>query len=40
VKAKFASMAIEIVQLNNFSWNRRLARYGKVGQHEKTVEFF
>jgi pentatricopeptide repeat protein len=33
-------MAPGAVQLDNFSWNRRLARYAKAGQHEKTVEFF
>ncbi len=25
---------------DSFSWNRRLAKYAKAGQHEKTVEFF
>ncbi len=40
VGAKRASMAPGAVQLDNFSWNRRLARYAKAGQHEKTVEFF
>jgi pentatricopeptide repeat protein len=33
-------MAPGAVQLDNFSWNRRLARYAKAGQHEKTVELF
>jgi hypothetical protein len=33
-------MATNIVQLDNFSWNRRLARYVKIGQHEKIVELF
>jgi pentatricopeptide repeat protein len=28
------------VQLDSFSWNRKLARYVKAGQHEKTVELF
>jgi len=40
VGAKLASMAPGAVQLDNFSWNRRLARYVKAGQHEKTVELF
>jgi pentatricopeptide repeat protein len=28
------------VQLDMFSWNRRFARYVKVGQHEKTIELY
>jgi pentatricopeptide repeat protein len=33
-------MAPGTVQLDSFSWNRKLARYVKAGQHEKTVELF
>jgi hypothetical protein len=33
-------MAPGTVQLDIFSWNRRLARYAIVVQHEKTVELF
>jgi len=40
VGAKLASMAPGTVQLDSFSWNRRLARYSKAGQPEKTVELF
>jgi pentatricopeptide repeat protein len=28
------------VQLDCFSWNRRLASYVMAGQHEKTIELF
>jgi pentatricopeptide repeat protein len=40
VRTELASIAPGTVQLDSFSWNRRLARYAKGGQHEKTVEFF
>jgi pentatricopeptide repeat protein len=40
VLAKLASMAPGTVRLDNFSWNRRLVRYVKTGQHEKAVELF
>ncbi len=40
VEAKLAEMAPETVQVNVFSWNRRLARYVKAGQHEKTIQLF
>jgi pentatricopeptide repeat protein len=40
VQAKLASMAPGTVPLDNFSWNRRLVRYVKAGQHEKAVELF
>jgi pentatricopeptide repeat domain-containing protein 1 len=33
-------MAPGTVRLDNFSWNRRLVRYVKAGQHEKAVELF
>jgi pentatricopeptide repeat protein len=33
-------MAPGTVQLDRFSWNTRLARYGKAGQHEKTIALF
>jgi pentatricopeptide repeat protein len=40
VAAKLAAMAPGAVQLDKFSWNRRLARYVKAGQHEKAMELF
>jgi pentatricopeptide repeat protein len=40
VEGKLAEMAPETVQVNVFSWNRRLARYVKAGQHEKTIQLF
>jgi len=40
VASKLVSMAPGTVQLDIFSWNRRLARYARVGQQEKTVELF
>jgi hypothetical protein len=40
VDAKLAAMTPGTVQLDRFSWNRRLARYGKTGQHEKTIALF
>ncbi|CAK9275989.1 unnamed protein product [Sphagnum jensenii] len=33
-------MAPGTVQLDRFSWNARLARCGKAGQHEKTIPLF
>ncbi len=33
-------MAPGSVKLNSFSWSRRLVRYAKARQHEKTVKFF
>jgi hypothetical protein len=38
VGVKLASMAPGTIQLDSFSWNRKLARYVKARQHEKTVE--
>ncbi|CAM6051442.1 unnamed protein product, partial [Sphagnum compactum] len=35
-----AAMAPGTVQLDMFPWNRRLARYVKAGQHEKTIELY
>ncbi|CAK9263310.1 unnamed protein product [Sphagnum jensenii] len=40
VRAQLAAMAPGTVQLDMFSWNRRLARYVKAGQHEKTIELY
>jgi len=40
VGAKLAAMAPGTLQLDSFSWNRRLARYVKAGRPEKTVELF
>ncbi|KAH9542357.1 hypothetical protein CY35_13G001100 [Sphagnum magellanicum] len=40
VRAQLAAMAPGTVQLHMFSWNRRLARYVKAGQHEKTIELY
>jgi len=40
VDAKLAAMAPGTVQLDRFSWNMRLARYSKAGQHEKTIVLF
>ncbi len=40
MRVKLASMAPGTAQLDSFSWNRKLARYVKAGQHEKTVELF
>jgi pentatricopeptide repeat protein len=38
VGAKLAAMAAGSVSLDCLSLNRRLARYVKAGQHEKTIE--
>jgi len=38
--AAIAAMATGSVSLDCFSLNRRLARYVKAGQHEKTIELF
>ncbi|KAH9542352.1 hypothetical protein CY35_13G000700 [Sphagnum magellanicum] len=40
VRAQLAAMAPGTVQLNIFSWNKRLERYVKAGQHEKTIELY
>ncbi len=40
VRAQLAKMALGTVQLDMFSWNRRLARYVKARQHEKTIELY
>jgi pentatricopeptide repeat protein len=40
VEAEIAAMAPGTVQLNIFSWNKRLARCVKAGQYEKTIELF
>ncbi|CAK9238066.1 unnamed protein product [Sphagnum troendelagicum] len=39
-RAQLAAMAPGTVQLDMFSWNRRLARYVKAGQYEKTIELY
>jgi pentatricopeptide repeat protein len=40
VELEIAAMAPGIVQLSTFSWNKRLSRYVKAGQPEKTMELF
>ncbi len=40
MEAKLAVMAPGTIQSDRFSWNRRLARYVKAGQHEKTIKLF
>ncbi len=40
VRAQLVAMAPGTVQLDMFSWNKRLARYVKAGQHEKTIELY
>jgi pentatricopeptide repeat protein len=40
VAAELAAMAPGTIQLDSFSWNRRLARYVKAGQCKKTLELF
>jgi pentatricopeptide repeat protein len=40
VVAELAAIAPGTKQLDTFSWNRKLARYVKTGQHEKTLELF
>ncbi|KAH9544538.1 hypothetical protein CY35_13G126800 [Sphagnum magellanicum] len=40
VAAGVAAMAPGTVQMDSFSWNRRLAKYVKAGEYEKTMELF
>ncbi len=40
VAAEVAAMAPGTVQMGSFSWNRRLAKYVKAGEYEKTMELF
>ncbi len=40
VEAKLAAMAPGTLQSNIFSWNKKLERYVKAGQSEKTMELF
>ncbi|KAH8934384.1 hypothetical protein BDL97_18G080500 [Sphagnum fallax] len=40
VEAKLAGMAPGTLQLNIFSWNKKLERYIKAGKPEKTMELF
>jgi pentatricopeptide repeat protein len=40
VAAGVAAMAPGTVQMGSFSWNRRLAKYVKAGEYEKTMELF
>jgi pentatricopeptide repeat protein len=40
VEAELAALAPGSVQSNIFSWNSRLARYVKAGQHENALELF
>jgi pentatricopeptide repeat protein len=40
VVAELAAIAPGTIHLDTFSWNRKLARYVKTGQHEKTLELF
>ncbi|CAM6003174.1 unnamed protein product [Sphagnum balticum] len=40
VAAGVAAMAPGTVQMHSFSWNRRLAKYVKTGEYEKTMELF
>ncbi|CAK9878571.1 unnamed protein product [Sphagnum jensenii] len=40
VEAEVAAMAPGTVQLNVFSWNRRLFRHVKAGQYKQTMELF
>ncbi|CAM6040640.1 unnamed protein product [Sphagnum compactum] len=40
VEAKLAAMAPGTLQSNIFSWNKKLERYVKAGQPEKTMELF
>ncbi|CAM6062089.1 unnamed protein product [Sphagnum tenellum] len=40
VEAKLAAMAPGILQSKFFSWNKKLERYVKAGQPEKTMELF
>jgi pentatricopeptide repeat protein len=40
VEAEMAALVPGTVQLDRFSWNRRLARHVKAGQYEKTMELY
>jgi pentatricopeptide repeat protein len=40
VEKGLATMALGTVQLNFFSWNTRLTRRTKAGEHERTMELF
>jgi pentatricopeptide repeat protein len=40
VEAKLAAMAPGTLQSNIFSWNKKLEKYVKAGQPEKTTELF
>jgi pentatricopeptide repeat protein len=40
VEAKLAALAPGTLELDSFSWNRKLARYVKAGQYEKTIQLF
>jgi pentatricopeptide repeat protein len=40
VAAEVAAMAPGTVQMGSFSWNRRLAKFVKTGEYEKTMELF
>ncbi|KAH9535066.1 hypothetical protein CY35_17G034800 [Sphagnum magellanicum] len=40
VAAGVAAMAPGTVQMDSFSWNRRLTKYVKTGEYEKTMELF
>jgi pentatricopeptide repeat protein len=40
VEAEMAALVPGTVQLDRFSWNRRLARHVKAGQYEKTLELY
>jgi pentatricopeptide repeat protein len=35
-----AALAPGTLELDSFSWNRKLARYVKAGQYEKTIQLF
>jgi len=37
---KMAALAPWTLQLDSFSWNRRLAKYVKAEQYKKTLELF
>jgi hypothetical protein len=38
--SEMVAMAPGIEQLSIFVWNKKLAKYNKAGQPEKTLEFF
>ncbi|KAH8961064.1 hypothetical protein BDL97_05G031600 [Sphagnum fallax] len=40
VAAEVAAMPPGTVQMGSFSWNRRLAKFVKTGEYEKTMELF